>query len=162
MRISTQRTQRLLLFQEIINLFDGLVKPKEVDPLAELNDVASVQAGADVGTSDSSVKRLKQIIKRADEFGRDIRRDLSGDGFVQVNSQPKYGGIDLNPANLKIEINKENGGLNVEFDPKLLEEIRQQGIRGFIPVIINVQPLKSALPLLSQNADASQMQLTSI
>lgn len=72
------------------------------------------------------------------------------------------GGIDLNPANLKIEINKENGGVNVEFDPKLLEEIRQQGIEGFIPVIINVQPMESALPLFSQNKNESQLEISHI
>lgn len=94
----------------------------------------------------------------AARFSQNVQGQLESSGIVDQNP----GGIDLNPANLKIEINKENGGVNVEFDPKLLEEIRQQGIEGFIPVIINVQPMESALPLLSQNAQPSESATSNI
>lgn len=85
----------------------------------------------------------------------------TGESSTVVKETP-LGGIDLNPARLKIEVNKENGGLQIEFDPQILEAIRQQGIEGFVPVIINIQPIKSALPLLSQGADESQIQTASI
>lgn len=78
-----------------------------------------------------------------------------------ANVQPP-GGIDLSPAKWNIEINRENGGLNVQFDPQLLDEIRQRGIEGFVPVIINIETIKSALPLLSQGADESPVQTASI
>jgi hypothetical protein len=66
------------------------------------------------------------------------------------------GGIDFNPAAIKMEITKENGGIRVKFDPKLIEEIRAKGVEGFIPVIFNVQPLTNALPLLTENSVKEQ------
>jgi hypothetical protein len=72
------------------------------------------------------------------------------------------GGIDFNPAMIKMEINKQNGGVTVEFDPKLLEEIRSQGIEGFVPVILNIQRVQSVVPLLSQNIDKAFSSLASI
>lgn len=72
------------------------------------------------------------------------------------------GGIDFNPNNIKMEIDKQNGGVKVEFDPKLLEEIRSQGIEGFVPVILNIQRVQSVVPLLSQNVDQPSVDLVSI
>lgn len=73
------------------------------------------------------------------------------------------GGIDFDPALIKMEVNKENGGIKVSFDPAVLEEIRSQGINGFSPVILNVQPMKTALPLLTQSTVTEQaVQLTKL
>lgn len=109
---------------------------------------------------------IRETQDNANAFGQEIQTRLSEQQgaavpFVDVTRDLK-GGIDLNPANLKIEINRENGGVNVEFDPQLLEQIRKQGIEGFIPVIINVQPMESALPLFSQNAQPSEFATTNI
>jgi hypothetical protein len=79
------------------------------------------------------------------------------------DTKRKVGGIDLNPANLKIEINKQNGGVNVQYDPQLIEQLRQQGIDGFVPFIINIQPMTSVMPLLGESStDQKPMQLTSL
>lgn len=81
---------------------------------------------------------------------------IQDSGMLARDNQEQVGGIDLNPAKLKIEVDKQNGGIDVEFDPQILEAIRQQGIEGFVPVIINIQNIKSALPLLSQNEPTVQ------
>lgn len=100
----------------------------------------------------------------AEEVQARLAQQAGADTPVVVNVAQDFrkGGIDLNPANLRIEINKENGGVHVEFDPKLLEEIRSRGIEGFIPIIINIQPMESVLPLLSQNAEVQQLQAANI
>jgi hypothetical protein len=73
------------------------------------------------------------------------------------------GGIDFNSAALKMEVIKENGGIKVKFDPKLIEEIRANGVEGFIPVIFNIQPLNNAIPLLTENSvKEPTIQLTSL
>ena len=71
------------------------------------------------------------------------------------------GGIDFNPAAIKMEITKENGGIKVKFDPKLIEEIRAKGVEGFIPVILNIKSLTNALPLLTENSAKEQTILLS-
>ncbi|GEM_PF-3780126 len=80
-----------------------------------------------------------------------------------VTSRDNVGGIDLNTAKLDLLITKEDGGINVRFDPKVLEEIRQNGVEGLIPVIIDIKAIPSMLPLLSQaEGGAKEAQLTSI
>lgn len=39
-------------------------------------------------------------------------------------------------------------GVDIQFDPVQLQEIIDAGIDGFSPVIINITPLPSVLPLL--------------
>ncbi|MBL8013683.1 MAG: hypothetical protein JNN05_07525 [Candidatus Omnitrophica bacterium] len=77
--------------------------------------------------------------------------DSVDEGDRGASNKQDVGGIDFNPENIKMEINKENGGIKVEFDPKVLEEIRAKGIEGIVPVILNVQPVTDILPILSQN-----------
>ena len=94
------------------------------------------------------------------------RASLIAQGIIKP-AEPRakdenVGGIDFNPDNIKMEINKQNGGINVEFDPKLLEEIRSQGIEGFIPVILNIQRVTDVLPLLSQNKNEDNFQTANI
>jgi len=89
---------------------------------------------------------------------KDLLRAAPQDGQLK-----KYGGIDLNPAQLKIEINKESGGVNVQYDPLLIQRLREEGIDGFVPFIINMQPMTSVMPLLLGEARTEhQMQLTSL
>jgi hypothetical protein len=51
----------------------------------------------------------------------------------------KNGGIDLTPANMNLRI--QNGGAGIKFylDPAMLQ--RLQNAPGFVPVIVNVQPM---------------------
>ena len=60
---------------------------------------------------------------------------------LAMNGQTKNGGIDLTPGNMNL-ITK-NGGAGIKFylDPMMLQ--RLENAPGFIPVIINIQPLNS-------------------
>jgi hypothetical protein len=94
---------------------------------------------------------------RQEQFQGDLTSLLK-----ELSRQDRVGGIDFNPDNIKMEINKQNGGVKVEFDPKLLEEIRSQGIEGFVPIILNIQRVQSVVPLLSQNVNQPSENLVSI
>jgi hypothetical protein len=63
------------------------------------------------------------------------------------------GGIDLTPVNMHLQT--QNNGINIKFqlDPAMLQQL--QNAPGFVPVIINIQPLKSVSDFLglSQRAD---------
>jgi len=56
----------------------------------------------------------------------------------------EVGGIDLN----QIDVNRQGGGVDIQFDPIQVQEMIDMGITGFAPVIINFVPLPSVLPLL--------------
>jgi hypothetical protein len=58
-----------------------------------------------------------------------------------------YGGIDLNQINVKADGQK----VQMQFDPAQLQQLIQGGFEGFMPVIINVTPIQSPLPLLGIN-----------
>ncbi|MBI3617530.1 MAG: hypothetical protein HY210_04850, partial [Candidatus Omnitrophica bacterium] len=62
------------------------------------------------------------------------------DGRLTTNP----GGIDMN----SIDLDKQGAGVDIQFDPADLQEIIDAGIDGFAPVIINITPLPSVLPLL--------------
>ena len=47
-----------------------------------------------------------------------------------------------------IDLDREGTGVDIQFDPTELQEIIESGIDGFAPVIINIVPLPSVLPLL--------------
>jgi hypothetical protein len=72
---------------------------------------------------------------------------------AEISQASKRGGIDLNTANMGMTITKDaQGGVKVNFDPAVIERIRQQGIQSAIPVIIDVRMMTSAefRPLLGK------------
>ncbi len=56
----------------------------------------------------------------------------------------EVGGVDMND----IEIKKQGSGVDVQFDPAMLQNIIHQGVDGFVPVIIKLTPLNSIMPFL--------------
>jgi len=63
---------------------------------------------------------------------------------TQVTSHTTPGGIDLN----EIEVDRQGAGVNIQFDPKAFEPMLNMQIDGFAPIIINITPIPSVLPLL--------------
>ena len=57
----------------------------------------------------------------------------------------KYGGIDLNTANMGMTVTKDaNGGVEVNIDPAMIERIKAQGIQSADPIIIRITPITAA------------------
>jgi hypothetical protein len=63
------------------------------------------------------------------------------------------GGIDLTLNKLNLEIQKNSGDIHFKFNPAMLA--RLQNVPGFVPVIINVQPLKDLPAFLGINENKS-------
>ncbi len=77
-----------------------------------------------------------------------LQKDDLPSGSSEALSSPvktgDVGGIDLN----QIEVGRQGAGVHIEFDPVEIQQIIDMGIDGFAPVIINIVPLPSVLPLL--------------
>ena len=65
-------------------------------------------------------------------------------GATQTGAAPRRGGIDFNPANLHIKVEKNGKGVIIPIPD---EKILNMTIEGFVPTIINVTPITN-LPLL--------------
>ena len=56
------------------------------------------------------------------------------------------GGIDFNPNNVSID--EQGDKVQINFSPSPLQNLNPESINGILPVIINISPLPSVLPLL--------------
>jgi len=69
----------------------------------------------------------------------------------------EVGGINMND----IDVDKQGSGSNIQFDPAAMESLLDMNIKGFVPVIINITPLPSVLPLLGLDAREEEKPLDS-
>ncbi len=95
-----------------------------------------LKAGAKEGQS-SSPAGEEAGSKKKIEAGR----GKTEEGSIAAND---VGGIDMN----EIDLDREGAGVDIQFDPAELQGLIDTGIDGFAPVIINITPLPSVLPLL--------------
>ena len=117
---------------------------------------------------DINYDRLKEIVKKyqGTEFGTlsvDLltllyhENDLLSDGKVLVArnidgenhdeammSSERVGGIDMN----EIKVDRQGSGVDIQFDPAMMQDILINGVDGFVPVILNITPINSVMPLL--------------
>ncbi len=82
------------------------------------------------------------------ERQRKILKDIEGaimktatNQAMNVTEKFERGGIDLTPANMNLQTQNPSGEIKFHIDPAQLQQL--QNAPGFVPVIINVQPLKS-------------------
>ena len=97
-------------------------------------------------------RSLKSIIKDTPDIYQKIKpsssptvdsgQKLASDEIRDTNDE--LGGIDMNT----IDLGRQGAGVDIQFDPAQLQELIDLGIDGFAPVIINIVPLPSVLPLL--------------
>jgi hypothetical protein len=81
----------------------------------------------------------------ADKIGIDLDQILSERPDSAMASSPsKKGGIDMN----NINVNRQGAGVDIQFDPAMMQDILDRGVDGFVPVIINLTPINSVMPLL--------------
>ncbi len=70
-------------------------------------------------------------------------------------SQTPVGGIDLNPANLNLQIKRDGKGVPL---PLPMQDIPNINVNGFIPVIINIQPIPNLPQLLGASLTPQEKQ----
>jgi hypothetical protein len=74
------------------------------------------------------------------------------------NSMATRGGIDLDRSKLQMNIQKEGTGVQMQFDPTLIEQIKQEGFDGLEFTIQSIVPV-SNLPLLLGLETSPEQQL---
>jgi hypothetical protein len=76
-----------------------------------------------------------------DEKGLIIKlsKKIKGDFAMQSRHHLMPGGIDLTPTNASLETQLHGGAIKFHLDQAMLA--RLQNASGFVPVIINIQPL---------------------
>ena len=72
--------------------------------------------------------------------------------IVNRNSNEVEGGIDLSNAGMTVRKGPD-GGVKINFDPTIIEDIRRKGVRAMIPVVLSVSSISSVLPLLGMSLD---------
>jgi hypothetical protein len=98
----------------------------------------------DFKTTDNLMEAI-EFLKKQDEELKAFGATLKGLVSSPVTSNEEIGGIDLNA----IDVNRQGeASVSIQFDPVAVQEILDMGITGFAPVIINITPLPSVLPLL--------------
>ncbi|MDO8675914.1 MAG: hypothetical protein Q7K71_07380 [Candidatus Omnitrophota bacterium] len=72
---------------------------------------------------------------------------LAASRMPKLTNESSPGGIDMNSANLDLQIKRDGKGVPLPLQFQDMEKLR--GIEGFVPVIINIVPVTS-LPFLSE------------
>jgi len=83
-----------------------------------------------------------EIFKEYVGLLRELSKTLESSDAAQLGQD--VGGIDFN----RINVNREGAGFDIQFSPQSIEPFLQDGFEGFVPVIINIIPLPTVLPLL--------------
>ncbi|MEI8012834.1 MAG: UTP--glucose-1-phosphate uridylyltransferase, partial [Candidatus Omnitrophota bacterium] len=88
---------------------------------------------------------LFELVFKGERFVKKEMFDASeGNKVKKVDSST--GGIDFDPAQLNLKIERTGAGMKVTVDPAELQRIKSDGVSGFRPVILNITPVKSLLP----------------
>ena len=107
----------------------------------------SVPAGSDAPGrwNDKGAEHI-EIIPKAQSSSPVVEQQGQGiaSDKIRDTSDEEVGGIDMN----SIDLDRQGAGVDIQFDAAELQELIDAGIDGFAPVIINITPLPSVLPLL--------------
>jgi len=76
-----------------------------------------------------------------------------GDNGLVIKARTKVtkarsGGIDLTEANIGLQTQNSGNEIKFHMDQAMMEELKNA--RGFVPVIINIQPLKNLAEFLGE------------
>jgi len=83
--------------------------------------------------SKKDLEKLKEEIKAG---GHDTKT-----GDQAMGKQRETGGIDLTPANMHLQMQNAGAGIKFHMNPAMLAKL--QNAQGFVPVIINIQPINN-------------------
>jgi len=109
------------------------------------------------------IRYLFELLESADPVvQKQIKQELKQDGelfhkiteFIDREEKGKNtGGIDLTPANMDFQALNTGEGIDFHLDPAMLEKLRHAP--GFVPVIINIQPVKDLKLFLGVSEEKS-------
>ena len=112
-------------------------------------------AGAAIGDAMSIIAQIAMGIKlrntyvhqdfdalslTLDDYVTKRTKELKTGDEAQLSNE-NLGGIDLSPARMNLKTQNAGGEIKFHLDPAMLRQL--QNAPGFVPVIINIKPLKS-------------------
>ena len=129
---------------------EGLNKEYIAQTIKAIKSIADVRALArEAGYSGQDLEEAVQYVESNQKhLGADVDfvwKVLTGKsgGFQKLDQAMKAqnGGIDLTPANMDLQTQNAGAGEGIKFhlDPAMMQ--RLQNTSGFVPVIINIQPM---------------------
>ena len=117
-------------------IVDQNFKPDEIwhgnkVPLRFIKYIVFSQTNAEIMRSNPEFDEYHSKIFSYRELADKLKRDSA--------SLAKKGGIDLTPANMNLQMQNAGEGINFHMNPAMLKQL--QNAPGFVPVIINIQPM---------------------
>ncbi|VAX37668.1 hypothetical protein MNBD_UNCLBAC01-1660 [hydrothermal vent metagenome] len=146
--------------------FSKLVQPSSqiMDGTASLARMESAQVALDSYANKMTEMSLVKSLPKAQrsELKAESRRaitELSQLTKAIETKRDTVGGINLDPRLLDLQIKRDGAGVPLPISQQVIENM---DIKGFVPVIINIQPIPMQnLPLLSEATEAEQEQVNS-
>jgi len=87
---------------------------------------------------------LYSVSKEGAEVAREIMSTKHDSDTAMASD---VGGIDIQ----NIDVVHKNGSARIQFNEQAVRDVLKNGFAGFTPVIINITPIQSPLPLLGIN-----------
>ncbi|MBF0384423.1 MAG: (d)CMP kinase, partial [Candidatus Omnitrophica bacterium] len=111
------------------------------------------------GVTREMVRNKAGFIQAVDIFNKMNDRAVLGKGKIDKASLSDVGGVDFN----NIRVNRMGNNIDIKFKPAQMQDILNNGIDGFVPVIIDIIPLMNILPILGlEPADKEEFNVSSL
>jgi isopentenyldiphosphate isomerase len=84
------------------------------------------------------------------------------DAAMRMAPPEVAGGIDFDPRLLNLKVERTGDKIQVTVDPAELQRIQAEGVDGFMPVIIDIVPVKAMLPALGLSEAPAEAELAGV
>lgn len=138
----------------IIKLPDAISRLADKNTVAGKDDIELLKNWMRMENENNNIPKAGVM---AENFGSDnnpitdknVERALAATKKSEQPSSPLGSNNDLGGINMNaIEVDRQGIGVDIQFDPVQLQNILEQGVDGFAPIIIDLVPIPSILPLL--------------
>lgn len=122
----------------------------------------------------AEVKQLKRFVRRKYSMDKSITEYLklfkklekdsamagptTEKSVTKARSSNKVGGVDMSNVNVM----HEGKGVEIRFDPAMMQSVLNNGIEGFVPVLVNIQPITDIGSFLGLGHQESPQQTASL
>jgi len=100
---------------------------------------------------DSIKKLILQYIRSYNDIKSDVVSNAAmgaqKNTLINHTASPT-GGIDLNANRMQLNVQKLGSGVGINFDPAMIKSFESGDFQGFVPMIINIQPINNIAVML--------------
>ena len=123
----------------------GIARSQLINPIA-FGQTYLEEVGHRLSDADDYTREFTNFFRNAllKQIFTEIGIDLAMTGQQKVLTPT--GGIDLTPANMNLQTQSPGSSIKFHLDAAMLAQV--QNVPGFVPVIINIQPIRSCICFL--------------